>query len=46
LQRPFSCPPADPAPGLDRRLHPYQRQLQPDLVALEQALLRDAESLL
>lgn len=46
LQRPFSCPPADPSPELDRRLHPYQRQLQPNLNALEQALIRDLEPLL
>jgi hypothetical protein len=45
LQRPFACPPADPSPGLDRRLHPYQRQLQPDLEALEQALLCESKSL-
>jgi capsular polysaccharide biosynthesis protein len=45
LQRPFACPPADPSPGLDRRFHPYQRQLQPDLESLEQALLCESESL-
>jgi capsular polysaccharide biosynthesis protein len=46
LQRPFACPPADPSPELDRRLHPYQRQLQPDLAALERALFCDTEPLL
>ena len=38
LQQPFPCPPADPAPALDCRLHPYQRQLRVDLHALEAAL--------
>ena len=45
LQQPFACPPADPSPELDRGQHPYQRQLQPDLASLEQALLREADPL-
>ena len=45
LQQRFACPPADPSPELDRRQHPYQRQLQPDLAALEQALIREADAL-
>lgn len=38
LIRPFPCPPADRSAALDRRVHPYQRQLRLDPEALEAAL--------
>ena len=41
--QPFACFPADPSPLLDRRLHPYQRQLTVDLQALEVALSQEID---
>lgn len=45
LQQPFPCAPADLSSSLDRRLHPYQRQLRVDLNALEAALSTELKSL-
>ena len=41
LQRPFPCAPAQTDARADRQLHPYQRQLQVDLAALDQALSQE-----
>ena len=44
LIQPFYCQPAVDSVRLDRQLHPYQRQLVVDLVALRQELSREGGS--
>ena len=44
LFRPFYCKPSNSSSGLDRELHPYQRQLTVDIQALEVELSEELDS--